>query len=231
MRLLPRLLAVLLLCWPCASWAAQYSGVQTVNLLANVSRSTSFSASTVNYPWVILVNYGVADAYVQLGTGPATTSDVLVPVGSCYVSATGAATGIAVIALGGPSTLRMAQADAQPGCAPPISVNNVSTATKTVNYVVATSDVSKHFNNAGAVAQVDLQLPAAIPNLNYCATVDAAQTLRLVASGSDQFVVGSTTGVASGILYSNVAGSSVCIESHKAGLWETRSLTGSWTVH
>lgn len=100
-----------------------YSGPQTINVLPNVSRPTSFAASTTNFPWVLLINYGEADAYVALGNGPATTNDYLVSVGSCLVIATGASAGVSVLAPAGYTTVRMVQADSQPGCTPAADLN------------------------------------------------------------------------------------------------------------
>lgn len=114
------LIAAMIAVPPTITRAVTYQGVQTINLLPNVSRTTSFIAPTTSFSWVLLINYGNADAHYQVGNGPATTNDPLLPVGTCRVVMTGAASGIAVISPGGHTTIRMLQADEQPGCMAPL---------------------------------------------------------------------------------------------------------------
>ena len=102
--------------------------------------------------------------------------------------------------------------------------------TKTSNYSVASGDSGKHFDNAGASGSVTFSLPAAAAGLNYCFAVYAAETLEVLANGSDQIYFATSETSSENITGASV-GMSVCLEAHGTGKWITSASEGSWTVH
>lgn len=108
---------------------------------------------------------------------------------------------------------------------------NVITSTKTSNYTVIVSDRGTHFDNIGASAQVDFTLPTAAAGLNYCFAVDASQTVRVIAVGSDKISLGSTNSATAGNLSSGTSLSNLCIASQKAAQWMTISGQGPWVAN
>lgn len=116
-------------------------------------------------------------------------------------------------------------------CTPNASLE-VLTASKTANYTVLSTDNGIHFDNVGASGAVNYSLPSAAPHLGYCFTVDAAQTVTATAASGEKVYSSASppvNGATAGNAHSNSPGSTICLESHKAGQWYTVSATGSWT--
>lgn len=105
-----------------------------------------------------------------------------------------------------------------------------ATVTKTADYTVTTADSDTHFNNIGAGGAVTFTLPAAAAGLRYGFLVAAAQTVEILAAGSDRIAYGTTNSAAGGNLQSSSPFSFVTIEAHGAGQWIASSTLGAWTV-
>ncbi len=104
--------------------------------------------------------------------------------------------------------------------------------THTTNYPVTSDDSGKHFNNTGAGGEVDFTLPLAEGGLQYCFTVTAVHTLKIIANGADTIALGGTVGAAGGSAAAAAVYASICLESPLAGRWITRSVADAaqWTV-
>lgn len=143
-KLLP-LSAVLLAAWAASSNAANYDGLQTLNLSPNQADYTSFKANNNAFPWLKIINYGNADAYYRIGSNvkTATTSDTRIPAGGCAVTALGAATNVAAVSTAF-TTLRVLQSDVDTsGDCPISSYGNVKgPSSSTVGNIAAYSNTS-----------------------------------------------------------------------------------------
>lgn len=85
---------------------------------------------------------------------------------------------------------------------------------KTANYTLTQSDLRGNytFTNYGAVAEVNLTLPAGFNGARVKIMVASAQYLRATANGTDLFRMGANTGAAGGYVRSNVIGTVFEIE-------------------
>jgi len=108
-----------------------------------------------------------------------------------------------------------------------------TTEAKTADYtVVALSDVGKTFTNEGASGAVVFSLPAATVGQWYRFTVKVAQELRIDPNGTETMSLPSSGAKQSAGAYltANADGESLEIECVKAGEWESRYYTGTWTA-
>lgn len=117
----------------------------------------------------------------------------------------------------------------------PHTVNGMSprtTEAKTADYTVTTDDVGKTFTNEGASGAVVFALPAATVGLWYRFTVKAAQELRIDPNGTETASLPSSGAkqAAGAYLTANADGECLEIECVKAGEWESRYYTGTWTA-
>jgi hypothetical protein len=103
---------------------------------------------------------------------------------------------------------------------------------KTADYTVTTDDVGKTFTNEGASGAVVFALPAATVGLWYRFQVKAAQELRIDPNGTEVMSLPSSGAKQSAGAYltANADGESLEIECVKAGEWESRYYTGTWTA-
>lgn len=102
---------------------------------------------------------------------------------------------------------------------------------KTSNYTVTAANSGTHFDNTGAAGEVDFTLPAAASGLNYCFSVYAAQTLKVIANTGDKIAVGASNSATTGNITNNAVYGSVCLEAHGTGQWIASTATGAWTVN
>ena len=103
-------------------------------------------------------------------------------------------------------------------------------ATKTAAFTVPASACGTMYNNIGATGSVTFTLPAAVAGLWYGFTVDAAQTVEVLAVGSDQIAIGASNSSSHNITDGTAYGT-VVLYAYKAGQWVAVSSTGTWTVH
>ena len=104
---------------------------------------------------------------------------------------------------------------------------------KTADYtVVANVDNGKTFTNEGASGAVVFSLPAATVGQWYRFQVKAAQELRIDPNGTETMSLPSAGAkqAAGAYLTANADGESLEIECVKAGEWESRYYTGTWTA-
>lgn len=104
---------------------------------------------------------------------------------------------------------------------------------KTADYtVVANVDNGKTFTNEGASGAVVFSLPAATVGQWYRFTVKAAQELRIDPNGTETMSLPSSGAkqAAGAYLTANADGECLEIECVKAGEWESRYYTGTWTA-
>lgn len=106
-------------------------------------------------------------------------------------------------------------------------------AVKTADYtVVADTDNGKTFTNEGAGGAITFALPAATVGQWYRFAVKAAQELRVDPNGTETMSLPSSGAkqAAGAYLTANADGESLEIECVKAGEWESRYYTGTWTA-
>lgn len=84
--------------------------------------------------------------------------------------------------------------------------------------------------NRGAGGGVSLNLPAASAGLSFRFAVIAAQTLTIVANGTDTIQVGPTVSIAGGNISQNTSGRSIILDCDATGKWVATSQVGAWTV-
>jgi hypothetical protein len=108
----------------------------------------------------------------------------------------------------------------------------VSTASKTANYTVLTTDSGTSFDNIGATGAVIFSLPGAAAGLTYTFSNYAGQTLEVLGHGTDQIAVGGSNSASENIT-SSAAYASITIEAHGAGQWIASATPDKtqWTVH
>lgn len=111
-----------------------------------------------------------------------------------------------------------------------VQIGGVPTSTQTTNFTVPVSANGTYYNNTGATGSVTFTLPPAVPGLNYGFTVDAAQTVEVLGSGTDQIAIGASNSSSENITAS-AAFATVVIYAYKTGQWVATSSTGTWTVH
>lgn len=110
-------------------------------------------------------------------------------------------------------------------------------AAKTTNYGVSGADSFAYFTNTGAVAEVDFTLPTCAAGLNYSFYVDAAQIVKIVATGGARIRNAGTVGAANGNAQDTTTGSLatiICIgnSSLDAALeWVLEKAAGTWTIN
>jgi hypothetical protein len=112
-------------------------------------------------------------------------------------------------------------------------LSRVVTAAKTANYPVVANDSGAHFDNTGASGEVDFSLPAAASGLRYCFAVYAAQTLKVIANGTDKIAIAASNSAAGGNATANALYASLCIEAHGTGQWIASATPekAQWTVN
>lgn len=106
-------------------------------------------------------------------------------------------------------------------------------AAKTADYtVVAGTDNGKTFTNEGASGAVVFALPAATVGQWYRFQVKAAQELRIDPNGTETMSLPSSGAkqAAGAYLTANADGEALEVECVKAGEWESRYYTGTWTA-
>jgi len=104
---------------------------------------------------------------------------------------------------------------------------------KTADYtVVADVDNGKTFSNEGAGGAITFALPAATVGQWFRFTVKAAQELRIDPNGTETVSLPSSGAkqAAGAYLTANADGECLEIECVKAGEWESRYYTGTWTA-
>lgn len=102
---------------------------------------------------------------------------------------------------------------------------------KTANYpIVAATDNSKFFTNAGASAQVDFTLPTAVPGLQFSFYVDAAQTLKVIAGASTTIRIAAAVSAAAGNITNATVGGCVTLVAISATQWVAECNEGTWVV-
>lgn len=101
---------------------------------------------------------------------------------------------------------------------------------KTANYSATTGDSGSSFNNTGASGAVVISLPAAAAGLQYGAYVGAAQTLELLANGTDTINNGGDVSAAGGNIAAATVGDFIWLICNAAGQWSTMSIIGDWTL-
>jgi hypothetical protein len=102
--------------------------------------------------------------------------------------------------------------------------------TQTSAYFVLASDSNTHFDNLGASGSVTFSLPAAARGLRYEFTVMAAQTLEILAAGSDIISIGANASAGGGNVAANALYSHLAIEAKGTVHWIVTSAVGSWTL-
>jgi hypothetical protein len=103
---------------------------------------------------------------------------------------------------------------------------------KTADYTVTANDIGKTFTNEGAGGAITFALPAATVGLWYRFNVKAAQELRIDPNGTETIALPSSGAqqAAGAYLTANADGESIEIMCVKAGVWESRYYTGTWTA-
>jgi hypothetical protein len=104
---------------------------------------------------------------------------------------------------------------------------------KTADYtVVAGTDNGKTFTNEGAAGAIVFALPAATVGQWFRFQVKAAQELRIDPNGTETMSLPSSGAkqAAGAYLTANADGEALEIECVKAGEWESRYYTGTWTA-
>lgn len=101
---------------------------------------------------------------------------------------------------------------------------------KTANYTALTGDTGSLFNNSGAAGAVIISLPAATAGLTYAGYVGAAQTLELLANGTNTINNGIDTSSAGGNVQANTLGNFIWLICNTTGKWSTVSMVGDWTL-
>ena len=103
---------------------------------------------------------------------------------------------------------------------------------KTAAYtVVANTDNGKTFTNEGASGAVTFSLPAATVGQWYRFVAKAAQEIRLDPNGTETIALDTGVQQAAGAYITfNAIGERITIECVKAGEWESRYYTGTWTA-
>jgi hypothetical protein len=111
-----------------------------------------------------------------------------------------------------------------------VPVGFVRTFTKTANFTVAVIDCGSMYNNVGATGSVTFTLPAAAPGLWFGFTVDAAQTVEILANGTDQIAIGASNSSSHNITNGTAYGT-VVLYAYKTGQWVAVSSAGTWAVN
>lgn len=102
---------------------------------------------------------------------------------------------------------------------------------KTANYpIVAATDNSKFFTNAGASGAVNFTLPTAVPGLTFSFYVDAAQTLQVTAGASTTIRIAGSVSAAAGNITNATVGGCVTLVAISATQWVALSHEGTWVV-
>ncbi len=102
---------------------------------------------------------------------------------------------------------------------------------KTGNYSVTNPDSGKLFTNAGASGEVDFTLPTWASGLFYIFDVEAAQTLKVIAAGTDTIRIAGSVSVGGGNITNATIGGMVTIAATASGKWVATSHEGTWTVN
>lgn len=111
-----------------------------------------------------------------------------------------------------------------------INVAQTPVFVKTGNYTVLSTDSPSTFTNEGAAGQVILTLPTAVAGLTITAYVQAAQNLRVLATGSETVRVGATVSGAAGYAEAATVGNALTLRAINATEWVAISNVGTWTV-
>jgi len=111
----------------------------------------------------------------------------------------------------------------------PASVH-LTVVTKTADYTILSGDTGKDFNNNGALGDVVLSLPSAVPPLIFAVSVHAAHYIKLLADGTDKIAVGPDNSAAGGYVRNNALYNHIEIRCAVAGQWYTSSFVGNWGI-
>lgn len=101
----------------------------------------------------------------------------------------------------------------------------------TTNYSILPADNGKRFNNDGAIADMEYDLPEADGTpMRFGFAVLEAFYERVNAFGTDVVSVAADDSASGGYVRSNVTKSYLILESHRAGEWVASSMVGAWGV-
>ncbi len=101
---------------------------------------------------------------------------------------------------------------------------------KTGNYQLLFTDSNGTFTNTGAAGEVDITLPASVVGQIFYFNIQAAQTLKVIASGTDKIRNAGTLSAAGGAASAATVGNSIVLICVAAGEWDVMSIVGTWTV-
>jgi hypothetical protein len=86
------------------------------------------------------------------------------------------------------------------------------------------------FINEGAAAEVYFNLPPAFPGLTYTFAIVDSDGLRIVANGTNRFIVFSTTGAQGGYVRATAIGNTITITAINNTTWFATAGVGTWIV-
>lgn len=103
--------------------------------------------------------------------------------------------------------------------------------TKTSNYSLLVTDSFAILSNSGAAGEVDFTLPTWAAGLMYTFDVEAAQTLKVIAPGTDTIRIAGSVSAAGGNVTNGTIGGTLTIVATISGKWVALNHEGTWTVN
>jgi hypothetical protein len=111
-----------------------------------------------------------------------------------------------------------------------VNVAQTPVVAKTADYTIQASESPALFTNEGAGAQVILTLPTASAGLTVEVFVQAAQNLRVKATGSETVRIAGTVSGAAGYAEATTVGNALILKAINTTEWVAISSVGTWTV-
>lgn len=110
---------------------------------------------------------------------------------------------------------------------------NFALETRTVNFIVSTTDSGKYYNNLGAGGDVTATLPPAVgsPGINFSFTIATNQPFKIQADGTDEIYFGDLAAGAGGFWQSATVGNTMQIYSDGVGAWFVTQAVGSGWIN
>lgn len=107
---------------------------------------------------------------------------------------------------------------------------NPVTASASGPVALTAADSGKLFTNEGAAAEVEFNLPAAAPGLEFSFVVQDVDGVQVNAAAGDTIRIAASVSAAAGLIEATAIGNAVKLKAINATEWVATSVVGTWTV-